>query len=163
MQLCISEQTASVAPCSCNRLVVYNRDGECLLRGTNWVFKSKRLIFSAKAPSGPGPPHCRGFTITTQTHHTQYGSSGRVISQTQGPDNTNNSHKRQTSTHPAGFEPVIPTSERPQTHALDRAATGIGCQRVDRRKMWCLEGSSQSRKGIVVTPGFVLLRKQHCF
>ena len=27
---------------------------------------------------------------------------------------------------PAGFEPIIPASERPQTHALDRAATGIG-------------------------------------
>ena len=27
---------------------------------------------------------------------------------------------------PAGFEPVIPASERPQSHALDRAATGIG-------------------------------------
>jgi hypothetical protein len=25
-----------------------------------------------------------------------------------------------------GFEPAIPASERPQTHALDRAATGIG-------------------------------------
>jgi len=27
---------------------------------------------------------------------------------------------------PAGFKPVIPASERPQTHALDREATGIG-------------------------------------
>ena len=27
---------------------------------------------------------------------------------------------------PAGFEPAIPASVRPQTHALDRAATGIG-------------------------------------
>jgi hypothetical protein len=27
---------------------------------------------------------------------------------------------------PAGFEPAIPASERPQTHALDRAATVIG-------------------------------------
>ena len=26
---------------------------------------------------------------------------------------------------PAGFEPSIPASERQQTHALDRAATGI--------------------------------------
>ena len=26
----------------------------------------------------------------------------------------------------AGFEPSIPASERPQTHAFDRAATGIG-------------------------------------
>jgi len=26
---------------------------------------------------------------------------------------------------PAGLEPAIPASERPQIHALDRAATGI--------------------------------------
>jgi hypothetical protein len=26
----------------------------------------------------------------------------------------------------AGFEPTIPVSERPQTHALDPAATGFG-------------------------------------
>jgi hypothetical protein len=26
----------------------------------------------------------------------------------------------------AGFEPAIPVSERPQTHALDHTATGIG-------------------------------------
>ena len=32
----------------------------------------------------------------------------------------------QTSMPPAGFEPAIPASERPQTHALDHAATGIG-------------------------------------
>jgi len=33
---------------------------------------------------------------------------------------------QETSTLPAGFEPAIPTSEQPQTHALDRATTGIG-------------------------------------
>jgi hypothetical protein len=27
---------------------------------------------------------------------------------------------------PEGFEPAIPANERPQTHVLDRAATGIG-------------------------------------
>jgi hypothetical protein len=27
---------------------------------------------------------------------------------------------------PAVFEPTIPGKERPMTHALDRAATGIG-------------------------------------
>ena len=27
---------------------------------------------------------------------------------------------------PAGFEPAIPSNHRPQTQALDRAATGIG-------------------------------------
>jgi hypothetical protein len=31
---------------------------------------------------------------------------------------------------PAGFEPTIPANERPQTHALDRAAAGIGNTRT---------------------------------
>jgi hypothetical protein len=35
-------------------------------------------------------------------------------------------HKRQTSMHPAGFEPAIPTRERPQPYDLDRAAAAIG-------------------------------------
>jgi hypothetical protein len=39
---------------------------------------------------------------------------------------THNTHNRQTSILPAGFEPAIPASERLQTHALDRAAAGIG-------------------------------------
>ena len=49
-----------------------------------------------------------------------------MISQPQRrlPDNTQ--HKRQASVPSAWFEPAIPASERPQTHALDRAATGIG-------------------------------------
>jgi hypothetical protein len=33
---------------------------------------------------------------------------------------------------PAGFEPTIPVSERPQTHALDRAATEIGHTTIKR-------------------------------
>jgi hypothetical protein len=36
---------------------------------------------------------------------------------------THNTHKRQTSMPPAGFEPAISASDRPQTHALDRVAT----------------------------------------
>jgi hypothetical protein len=39
---------------------------------------------------------------------------------------THNTHKRQTSMPPAGFEPRISTRKRPQTHSLDRAATRIG-------------------------------------
>ena len=37
-----------------------------------------------------------------------------------------NTHKSQTSMQQAGFEPTVPTSERPQTHALDHVATGTG-------------------------------------
>jgi len=39
---------------------------------------------------------------------------------------THDTHKKQTSMLSAGFEPEISASERPQTHGLDRAATGIG-------------------------------------
>ena len=38
---------------------------------------------------------------------------------------THNTHNRQTSMLPVGFDPAIPTSEQPQTYALDRAATGV--------------------------------------
>jgi hypothetical protein len=41
---------------------------------------------------------------------------------------THDTHKRETSMPLAGIEPAIPVSERPQTHALDRAATGIRCK-----------------------------------
>jgi hypothetical protein len=69
----------------------------------------------------------RGFTITHLTHTTL----GRTPLG-EGPARrrdlyltTHNTHKRQTSMPSAGFEPTVPVSERPQTHALDRAATGI--------------------------------------
>ena len=39
---------------------------------------------------------------------------------------THNTHNRQTSKPPAGFEPTISADERSQTYALDRAATVTG-------------------------------------
>jgi len=37
---------------------------------------------------------------------------------------------------PAEFEPAIPSNERPQTNALDRATTGIGvCICILRKKL----------------------------
>jgi len=39
---------------------------------------------------------------------------------------THNTHNRQTSMPPAGFELTISAGEWPQTYALDRAATGTG-------------------------------------
>jgi hypothetical protein len=38
---------------------------------------------------------------------------------------THSAHNRQTSMHPAGLETRIPTSDWPQTLALDRSATGM--------------------------------------
>ena len=39
---------------------------------------------------------------------------------------THNTHNRQTSMPPVGFEHTISAGERPKTYALDRAATGTG-------------------------------------
>jgi hypothetical protein len=48
-----------------------------------------------------------------------------------------NTRNRQTSMTPVGFEPAIPANERPQTHALHRAATGIGNLRNYEQKFNC--------------------------
>ena len=39
---------------------------------------------------------------------------------------THDTHNRQISMPPVGFEPTISAGERPQTYALDRVATGNG-------------------------------------
>ena len=49
---------------------------------------------------------------------------------------THKIHKRQTSIPPAGFEPKLPGSVLPQTHALNCAATGIGRQML----LWVNQG-----------------------
>jgi hypothetical protein len=70
----------------------------------------------------------RGFTIT-HFRHTTVGRTPLDEGSARRRDlylTTHNTHNRQTSMPPAGFEPIILVSERPQTHALDYAATGIG-------------------------------------
>jgi hypothetical protein len=53
-----------------------------------------------------------------------------VISPPQRPLPDNTQHSQQTNIHaPVGFEPIISAGERPQTYALDRAATGTGSKK----------------------------------
>jgi hypothetical protein len=75
---------------------------------------------------GPGPSHCRGFTITLR--NTTLGRTPLNERSARRRDLylTHNTHKRPTFILPAEFEPTIPASERPQTSALDRKAIGIG-------------------------------------
>jgi hypothetical protein len=52
------------------------------------------------------------------------------------PDNTQ--HSQQTDIHaPGGIRTQILVSERPKTHVLDRAATGIGKIRIYEVKVQC--------------------------
>jgi hypothetical protein len=77
-------------------------------------------------------PHCAKavslsmFHDDTWTQHTRYDSSGRVISPKQRPLLDNTQQSRKTSMPPAGIKPTVPANEQPQTHALNRAATGPG-------------------------------------
>jgi hypothetical protein len=81
-------------------------------------FLYKWFLFSsgATAPSGPGPPQYRGFTITLRhttlcrTPLDEWSARRRDLYLTK-----HNNHKRQTSIPPSGFEPKIPASERLQT------------------------------------------------
>jgi hypothetical protein len=61
----------------------------------------------------------------SNTHtYTRYNSPVLVISPQQQSLTTNNTHNRQKSMSPTGFETEILASEPPLTHALNRAATG---------------------------------------
>jgi len=64
------------------------------------------------------------------------GLFGGVVSPSQRLNylTTQKTHEGQTSMHPAGFWPVIPASQRPQTHALDRAVAGSGLEHSYDRK-----------------------------
>ena len=91
----------------------------------HWMFLSVQI--KARAPSGPRPPHYRGFTITLshatlgRTPLNKWSAGRRDLYLT-----AHDIHKTQASMPAAGFEPAIPESDRPHTHALDRAANRTG-------------------------------------
>jgi hypothetical protein len=88
---------------------------------TSWRFHG------ATAPRGSGPPHYPGLNITVRP--TTLGRTS--LDEWWGRRKhiyliTHDAHKPQNSITLAGFEPAIPASEQPQTHALECAATVIG-------------------------------------
>jgi len=87
------------------------------------------FVFGATAPQWARAASFTRFLDHIQRRTSRKYSSGRVINPSQRPlpDNT---HNRQTSMPPVGFEPTISASVRPQTHALDSAANGIGTMRL---------------------------------
>jgi hypothetical protein len=78
-------------------------------------------------PKGPRPLSYRNFMITLRhttlcrTPLDKWSARSRNLYLTK-----HNTRNRQTYRLPAGFELTITTSERPQTHASDSAATEIG-------------------------------------
>jgi hypothetical protein len=92
------------------------------------VCTALELFFpSRKTPGGPRPPQFHGCTITLR--HTTLGMAPLDEWSALRRDlcmKTHNIHKRQISMPQSGFETAIPTKKRPQNHALDLTATGIG-------------------------------------
>jgi hypothetical protein len=89
--------------------------------------RTKKYFFyrGVTVTGGPRPPHCRGYMITIR--HTTLGRPPMDERPARCRDlylTTHNTHNRYTSMPPGGIR-TIPASERPQTHALDRAATAI--------------------------------------
>ena len=77
------------------------------------------------ARSGPESPNYRDITITLRPPQSVglLWTSDKSDAERPLPDNTQ--YSQETSMPPAGFELTIPTSTRPNIHAIDRAATGI--------------------------------------
>jgi hypothetical protein len=89
------------------------------------TISSNLFLYGSTALYGPGPPRfveaSRSHTLDTPHSIGLLWTRDQLVAQT-----THNTHNRQTSIPPLGFEPTILVSERPKTHALDRTATGIG-------------------------------------
>jgi len=86
--------------------------------------KLLNIYHDATSSSGPRPSHYQGFMITLR--HTTLDRIPLDEWSARRKDFYLTTHNRHTSMPPAGFEPKIPASERPQTYDLDRAAIGIG-------------------------------------
>jgi hypothetical protein len=85
------------------------------------------FLHGATVPSGPGPPQCRGFTITHSDIPQSAGllrTSHQPVSETSLPDNTH--HSKETDIHaPGRIRTRNPSKRAAADHALD-STTGIG-------------------------------------
>jgi len=106
----------------------------CPLRSLLFLFMAKQLLV------GQGLPVLK----VSRSHSVIRITLGKTPLDKWYPDAANftwqhNIHNRQTSMPSAVFEPTIPTSERQQTHVLDRAATGTGWD------LYCGGGNGQCK------------------
>ena len=78
-----------------------------------------RSVFGSRHPRSRTQDHTQTHTVLGRTPLKEGSARRRDLYLT-----TLNNHNRKTYMFLTGFEPAIPARERPQTHALDRAATG---------------------------------------
>jgi len=125
----VGEQTGTgtcFSPSTCGFPVSlsFHGDASCI---------SREVFFcDAATQRGSWPPHSWGFldhserrTTVGRTPLDEWSARRRDLYLT-----THNTHNRQTSMAPVGFEPTISADEWPPTYALNRAATGTGCRQL---------------------------------
>jgi len=83
--------------------------------------------------------HTQGHTTVGRTPPGERAARHRDLYMT-----IHNTHNSQTSMPPVGFKPTISTGERPQTYALDRAATGTGTYCQVEHKFLCTVFSTET-------------------
>ena len=96
----------------------------------NGMLKLWFFFCGAAAQCGPWPPHSWGFEITHNDASQSVGllwTSDQLVAETSTWQHTTLATDN-TSMPPVGFEPTISAGERPQTYALDRAATETGVE-----------------------------------
>jgi hypothetical protein len=130
------------------------------LRGRLHLWPPCLFVFGSTAPSGPGPPHSRGFWIT---HNGAPHSVGLRLDEWSARRRdlyltTHNTHNRQTSMPPMRFEPTISAGERLQTYVLDRAATGIGFDHLSNHLFTCKSLFPQT-VAVISAPCFTARRR----
>ena len=111
---------------------------------TNYL--DSEAVFGPKAPSGTRASSFTRFLDHTQRRRTvgrtpldEWSARRRDLYLT-----THNTHNRQTSMPPVGFEPTVSAGERQQTHVLYRAATGTGqrlCSFINVQRTFCRRGT----------------------
>jgi len=89
------------------------------------------------SPTRPKSPNCQGFTTTDKP------KSGGLLWTSDKPNAETSTWQLTTlrgDRHPClrrHSNPPVPPGELPQTHALDRAPTGIGCRNTYNIKTRC--------------------------
>ena len=101
------------------------------------------FVCGAATQRGSWPPRSWGFldhiqrrTTVDRTPLDEWSARRRDLYLT-----THNTHNRQISMPAVGFEPTISAGERPQTYALDRAATGTGVVAYYKYNFHCQDNS----------------------
>ena len=132
-------------------LVLYNRGRNHSLCGMHWVSMCLFVCYWRDSPHWARASSFTRFLDHTQRRTTvgrtpldEWSAHRRDLYLT-----THNTHNRQMSMPPVGFEPTTPAGKRLQTYALGRAATGTSIESLYKRNYFTSIKGYQNGSGEV--------------